>query len=204
MPDRLPLVLLLGAMLPATQGATETVPETRVRITGAREAAAAPEGELLEGRETRSYRVDGELLTLPKPGKRLTGTLLAQDAESVTIRAAGHAQPLRIPREALASMEVSRGRGSRLTGALVGLGVGFALGFALGSSCDDSGSIIDLCGADFGLAVGAVIGLPGALIGLAVPPAERWEHVAIEGPRRVQLKLAPQRGGVGLGLSIGF
>ena len=72
-------------------------------------------------------------------GKRLVGTLLRMDEETLTLGAQKGKGVIEVPRSAITRMEVSRrasrkGKGARI-GALVGLGAAVAIGFAAGDDC---------------------------------------------------------------------
>jgi uncharacterized protein YcfJ len=129
----------------------------------------------------------------PKP---LSGSVVALDERSLTVRTTGRDEPVRVPREAIAKLEVSAGRGSRIGhvtfGALVGglaglLAVSRSGGWKYGGETQG---------------VAAIGVLAGGLIGAAIPPAERWTDVTLAG-RRVAIVPRPDLG-VGLGVALGF
>lgn len=152
-------------------------------------------------------------------GKRLVGTLLRMDEETLTLGAQKGQGVIEVPRSAITRMEVSRrssrkGKGAGI-GALVGLGAAVAIGFATGDDCDSlpepgpgwSGLVErlnrNLCmGKGETAAIVSILTVPaGALIGLGAAPGERW---AATTPDRLSVAVRPVRGGVGAALSLRF
>jgi hypothetical protein len=156
----------------------------------------------------------------------VTGTLLFQDADSVTLLEKVKAGPVMaspragppaiqliegrrvsVPRPQISRLEVSTGHSSAGTGALIGAGIGVAGGVALGvaSLCsnndgmfclDTPGQVVVLAAATG--AIGAAI---GAIVGLCVHH-ERWVPAG-DGPRASVMLLPSETGGA-VGVSIRF
>ena len=146
---------------------------------------------------------------LPRPHEVLTGRLVAQDDESLTIAFDGRKDPYRVPREVVRRLEVSTGqksRGSRVAkgagiGLLVGGAVGAVLGAASGGSC--SGGCIPDSGE--GAAVGGIAGgLAGLVLGTAFGLAgstDLWREVPTN---HVQVRLVPVRRGAGVTVALAY
>ena len=84
-----------------------------------------------------------------------------------------------VPLGHVTRLDVSRSRHSRgrkaLGGAIIGLVFGAAIGAAGGGDCE--GSIICFTPAEGAAIGGVVLSATGALIGVLLPPSERWERV---------------------------
>ena len=118
---------------------------------------------------------------------RVVGTVRALDAKTLTVDVSGRSEPLIVPRDRIRQLEVSTGRRSRWTGALIGGLLGAAAGAALGNSTA-SKNAYDIKSAD--QAGGAVLGLlVGAGIGALIPPGERWQDVS---SARYRVSFAPR------------
>jgi hypothetical protein len=106
----------------------------------------------------------------------------------LTLAAEGHASAVVVPRQEITRIDRSGGRHSRgrwaVRGGGLGLLAGVAIGLAKGNTCTGF-ELFDIltagtCSAGTKAAIGGILGIPtGALIGLAVPPGERWEHVPL-------------------------
>jgi hypothetical protein len=172
------------AMIMTTDLAAQT--GLRVRITGVDEYRA---GEIVhigrtEIRGTGILSVAGDVIevrlpdagvvTIPKAGRRVSGRALAADRAIVTLMPENASTPIRVPVDAIARLEVSRGERSRgraiALGIAAGIGGFYAGGWlgmaACGIDCDEA----VLAG---GLAAG--IGL-GGLVGSRIG-RERWEDL---------------------------
>ena len=104
----------------------------------------------------------------------ISGRLLAADSTSLGLRldvAAGDTLARRIPRAAIAVLELDRTHGRSGTGALLGLGIGLFGGILIGNSKKDDGEWGGV-GWYFGGPVYGTIG--GAILGSFVR-SERWE-----------------------------
>jgi hypothetical protein len=166
-------VLALVALLPGTGGQAQSLTsvEPGARVRVAAEAVAA---EPLVG---TFVRLDGNALALRLP-----------DREELTV----------VPREAITKLEVSHGRRSRGRGALIGALAGFAVGaIAVAATPGDDEMFT---AAEATAMVGAMGAGLGALIGLAIPPGEKWESVPT-----AQISVVPsRRGHVRVALSVTF
>jgi hypothetical protein len=135
---------------------------------------------------TVSARAGGSVaarVRITAAGKQTSGRLTAVDAETVTLLPDGKADPIRIPRSSISSVEVSDGKRSRARADLAGVGVGFltGIGVCLVARVADTPNPGPLnlvpafiCAAG-GLGVGVVSGIVAAhLIG-----RERWRPVPL-------------------------
>ena len=120
--------------------------------------------------------------------KPLVGVLQSLRDNTLTLAAEGHASAVVVPRQEITRIDRSGGRHSRgrwaIRGAGLGLLAGVAIGLAKGNTCTGF-EFVDVltlgpCSAGTKAAIGGILGAPaGALMGLAVPPGERWEHVPL-------------------------
>ena len=143
-------------------------------------------------------------VTLATVMNRLTGRALALDDTTLTLQITGQADSTLLRRGDITTLAVSSGRHSRGRGALIGAGVGAGAGIVIGlaSGSDPKGSFLAFSAGDKAL-IGAILLAPiGALIGLAVPPGERWKEVQLD---RIRLSVHPIRGrGLGVSLALSF
>jgi hypothetical protein len=129
--------------------------------------------------------------------QELRGTLLAEDADSLTLQLHPGTGPVRVARSAVRRMYVSRGVPSRAQSAATGA-VGGALGGALwgltnnpdrDSRSDGQAALIGAgLGGGFGIVMGALL------------PRERWHRV--RAPRNVTVAPALSRSGHGLAFNV--
>ena len=126
----------------------------------------------------------------PKP---LVGTLVRLDRDAMALRLADREELALVPRETITKVEVSRGRRSRGRGALFGALVGLAVGaIAVAATPGDDEMFT---AAEATAMVGAMGAGLGALIGLAIPPGEKWEsvptaHISVVPSRRGHVRVA--------------
>lgn len=122
---------------------------------------------------------------------------------------AGGRGPVRLPRDAVTSLEISQGPSRKRRGALIGLGVGAVAGGLLGAfSTSDCHRDEFLClypkeEQGTHIAVGALaLGVVGSAVGALVAHGERWKMVDI-GPARASF--GPIHGrGVGALVALSF
>jgi hypothetical protein len=104
----------------------------------------------------------------------------------------------------IAHLDVSRGRHSRAHGAAIGAGFGALLGVAIGLAAGEDCTGQEFICFDRGetATVGGLLGLPiGTIIGVLVPPGEKWEQVRPP----VHLSIAPRgRGTLALSTTVSF
>jgi hypothetical protein len=147
----------------------------------------------------------GRRLRVTVPGSvGLVGSLLALDDDSLTLQFEGQTRPRVFRRDEITGVAVSAGHRSRGKGALIGAGIGAGIGLAIGlaSGSDDPNQFLAFSAGEKA-AFGVLLLAPlGALVGLAVTPAERWQEL----PRdRIRQGLAPSRGrGVAVSLTFAF
>ena len=116
--------------------------------------------------------------------KPVTGSIVALDAQGLTVKSDARPEPVRIARTDIARLELSAGPGSRIPGAAIGALAGGLLG-ALAVS--RSGGTHIHSADQAAIALGAVL---GGGIGAAVPPGERWREAPLPA-RRVSFVLRP-------------
>jgi hypothetical protein len=175
---------LMVAMIMTTDLAAQT--GLRVRITGVDEYRL---GDIVhigstEIRGTGILSVTGDFIevrlpdvgvvTIPKAGRRVAGRALAADRTIVTLVPEKSSTPIRVPADAIARLEVSRGGGSR--GRAIGVGIaagvgGFFAGAWLGMAACGIDCDAGVTAAAFAAGIG-LGGLAGARIG-----RERWDDL---------------------------
>ena len=154
---------------------------------GVTSARAADAGPIVPGTRLRVFaRTRGD--------KPLAGVLQSFQDDELILTADRDASAVVVPRQEVMRIDRSRGRHSRgrwaFRGAGLGLLAGIALGLARGDTC--TGQFVDIitlgtCAARGKAAVGGIVGIPaGALIGLSVPPGERWEHIPLDRVRSAE------------------
>ena len=135
----------------------------------------------------------------------IRGTLASLGDDSLTLQTRGGADPLVIERSRITRLEVSAGRRSRGRGAAIGAAAGLGIGLlftgvvAANESCE--GYNAEDCGLATGISLillTPVLTVSGAVIGVALPPSERWLRV----PQ--QAKLAGGAPPLGLRLVVRF
>jgi hypothetical protein len=142
---------------------------------------------------------------LPNP---VVGRIASIDGEAITV-SLNSLQSVTVPARAVERVQVSAGRHSRGRGAAVGFGVGALAGALYFGLASAPGCREEFPSSPGGCAVmvttvgAALVGVPGALIGLMVPPGERWETTSRE---RLRVTAQPilRRDGAGLGVSVSF
>jgi hypothetical protein len=120
----------------------------------------------------------------------IVGTLASVSPSTLTIQTGG--DRIAIPREAIRRLEVSRRRGSRRKGALIGAGVGFAATVALYVFMTSQTILSDTEQSQAALAGGALMVPLGAALGAMVAPGERW--AAVPPPPAARMGVHSQRG----------
>jgi uncharacterized protein YcfJ len=134
--------------------------------------------------------------------KRVVGSLVALDGDAITIAADGIGA-LRIPRETIAGLELSRGRTRRtLKGTLIGAAIGAFVG-NVGYSPDPEGCAAGTAACSRSESIRLMTGT-GALVGAwAGHRVQRdlWQPIALD---RVRIGVAPERRGAKAAVSVGF
>lgn len=136
--------------------------------------------------------------------KGVIGKALALDDTSLTLETEGGADTLLLRRDDVTSVATSAGRRSRGKSALMGAGVCAGVGLVVGlaSGDDPKSSFISMTAPQKGLVLGILLAPVGALIGLALPPAERWHKVPLD---RMHLSArGTPSGGVGASVTLAF
>lgn len=133
------------------------------------------------------------------PPQVLRGTLLAEDADSLTLRVHAGTGPMRVARSVVRRMYVSRGIPSRTQSAAAGAvtgAIGGAIGMWLHNNDEGRGSDDNslLLGAGLGGGLGMVMG--------ALLPRERWKRVRM--PSNVAMTPTVSRDARGLAIQIRF
>jgi hypothetical protein len=145
---------------------------------------------------------NGLTLFVPLSEEHLQGRIIALEADHFVVELREGAEIARIPRAAIATVDVSAGRSSRAGHALVGLLVGAALGAGVGAITGTGCSPSDwFCSPGFNAAALAIVCAPIGAVGGAVMPVERWKRVA---EPSVRLGMVPVRGGAAVTLAVRF
>jgi hypothetical protein len=135
-------------------------------------------------------------------GSSLVGEAVALDDSRMTLRVSHRKDLVVVPRPSIQQLELSTGRGSRGRKALIGAAVGTAIGVVVG--LNDYEGATDPITSKAGTAMigGVLLGTLGALVGVALPPGERWKKVPTA---RIHLALTPVRGrGGAISLAFAF
>ena len=144
----------------------------------------------------------------PSDGRRFSAVVVETEPDALVVRTGPDAAPTRVPLAGLQRLQVARGRrGHFKQGALVGFVPGFAFGAYVGNlfGCDDQGPDCT-SGGDalrLGAITGALTGLAGGLVGLAIR-SDRWVDVTGRPAPRVGAALVPVRGGAAARLAVSF
>ena len=140
--------------------------------------------------------------------KPLVGVLQSWQEKELFLAAEGHSSAVVVRRQEVTRIDRSGGRHSRgrwaIRGAGLGLLAGVAIGLAGGNTCTgfDIVMLLGPCSAGGKAAIGAILGVPaGALIGLTVPPGERWEHVPLNQGRSTETHRSRSRNLVSVTIS---
>jgi len=167
--------------------------------TGPASDAALADGARVRLKLSRGVR------DLPNP---VVGRIASIDGETITV-SLNSLQRVTVPARAVERVEVSAGRHSRGRGAAVGFGVGALAGALFFGLASAPGCREEFPSSPGGCTVtvttiGAVlVAVPGALIGVMVPPGERWKTVSRE---RLRVTAQPilRKDGAGIGLAVSF
>jgi hypothetical protein len=150
-------------------------------------SASAADGDVPLQSLTPGMRV--RILAPELSPSKLIGTVHQVSDNSVSLDVPGRNEPVSILREKIARLDVSEGPRSRgvdaAIGAVIGAGIG-AAGCAAGNGSGQghivsTGAVAGVC-ALFGSGI-------GALIGVAIPPGERWKEIAAT---RYRISFAPR------------
>jgi hypothetical protein len=134
------------------------------------------------------------------PSGRVVGRLAGLDADTLTLRVSGEPNELRLRRQAVTRVEISRQRGNRRKATAIGFVVGALAGALLGATTTSSDDWISPGVVATG--AGVALGTAGALLGLATSHGEKWETSSPDG---LHVTFAvPRGGGAGLRLALRF
>jgi hypothetical protein len=166
-------------------------------LAGSLPATAADEGVVPAGSRVR----------VSTPKGRLVGRFVGQQKMTLLLEREkdGRTETLDIPLSDVSRLEVSQGSGGRgkgaMIGVLAGLGAAVAIGLLAGEDCSSRG---DLCFDHGSVILGsAALAVPlGGLVGLAIPPGEKWRPAPARG-LSVEPAAAPG-GGLAVRVAIGF
>ena len=208
---RIVAVVVLLAVLGPALGAAEPALSIGMRL---RLATVKPREDSSRANPARVVREDANCTTLAlasgedpvtwtKEGRWLIGRIVAANDQHVTLEASGGTGRVVVRREDITFVALSEGRRSRGKGALIGAGVGAGVGALVGLASGDDPPGFLAFSAEAKATLAAIVLAPiGALIGLAIPPTERWNEVTTD---RIRLSLAPVRGSVAaVSLKLGF
>jgi len=208
------VLLVLLALPPAVHAAqVEPLrPGQQIRIATVVPPGASPQGggyqipghPVGRNREGVTLPLEGEALTYAVPGRALTGTLLAMDRESLTVKLGGGGEPVTVMRAAITRLEIRQPGRSRGAGAGVGLLVGGAAGALLGlAGGDDDPGIVSFSAGDKAAIFGVLGAGVGALVGFAAGGGGSW--VGVDPAAGVRVSVGPARGdGISAQVRIGF
>jgi hypothetical protein len=217
--------ILFAALTGAAAPVSSHLPQgARLRVT----AAQTPLPLALPGARATVIRTGADdLVLVPGPGRKVTGILVGESEEALLMRLDGRTDLVRIPRAAMARVEVSAGRPPRVGYILGGGVVGVMAGLLVGSVLDGSerrpepprasasvGCGMPLCNFEEWLAgalthrrrasSSALFGVLGAWLGAGVGAAlarERWLPVE---KVNVGVAVFPSAGGAALSLAVRF
>ena len=144
-------------------------------------------------------------LSVPSLGRApVVGRLQSLDSQSLTLVVEGQPSPVVLSRQDVTRFDLSRGRRSRGKGALIGLGIGTAVGALAGiiHGSDPPGTFLAFSAAEYATGFALLGASVGAVVGLAVPPGERWETLPLD---RVHAATASSsRRGAALAITVSF
>lgn len=189
-------VLCFPCTSPALAGQDPPSVETgsRVRIELARDLVIAPAESIPPEKPADTRR-----------GKQVVGQIVEMDGDTLTIALHGRSIRLTVPRDAIARMDLSRGRRSAGERLFKGAGIGALVGGLGGALLGQTGDKDSFCRGSCGALVGGIgFGALGVLVGAAgglASEGERWEQVPA---RAVQVSVKPVARGRGLGLAVSF
>jgi hypothetical protein len=211
-------VLALSAPTWASEGAAPPALKegVRVRLTAARSIHLPGLADVEDGRfKVYAGRVvakdarrivievpDGSTLFVPQSEEQVQGRLVALEADTFVLELHKSTEFARVPRAAIATVEVSAGRSSRASHAALGLLVGAAIGAGMGALTGTTCKPGEwFCSPGFNAAALAIVLAPIGAIGGAAMPVERWKRVA---EPSVRLGVVPTRGGAALAVAVSF
>jgi hypothetical protein len=149
--------------------------------------SAADEDAQLQQSLTPGMRV--RILAPEVSPSKIIGTVNQVSEDSMTLDVPGRNEPVSILREKIARLDVSGGPRSRGIDAAIGAGIGAGIGAAGCALANGSGrGHIVSTGAVAGVCALLGAGL-GALIGVAIPPIERWKQMSAT---RYQVSFGPR------------
>jgi len=166
-------------------------------VTWASVSSASDVVEPRLGKTVRVTTAQEAVLTSPPPGElTVLGTLVEIENDAITILRSHDGHRVRIPRTAVARLQVRAGR-TRGQNALIGSGIGLAIGLGVAliehSRCKGEW----LCGVEFAL---PVLTTPvGALVGVAIPGNRRWVDASTP-----SVAASPRHAGVRLAWAVTF
>jgi hypothetical protein len=139
--------------------------------------------------------------------QRIKGPVVVLGDRTLTLRRGSKPDQVVIPREDIALLEARVRKGRRLMGMTVGLVAGATIGAGIGLSAGDDPEPptnigdIALSSAEKAVALGAALGLAGAVVGAIVAPGEEWKTISLESVgREVGVRVTPS-GHVVIGIS---
>ena len=132
----------------------------------------------------------------------LRGSIISTDDRHLRLLVPKTKEPLVVDRRDVTRVEISLGQRSRGRGARRGFLVGAAIGAVVGlvSYGDAQDPTFNLAGS--AIVAGLLGGATGAIVGVALPPGERWKEA--HGGRPGAALMSMRQPGVGLSVSFGF
>lgn len=149
----------------------------------------------------------GTRVRVSTPQGRLVGSYVEHRGDAIVLarEEEGRTRTVDVALADVSRVEVSQGRGGRgkgaKIGALVGVGAAVVIGALAGESCSGDEMLCFDHGTT-GVMAGILTIPAGALIGLAIPPGEKWGP-APAGGLSVQ-PMATRGGGLGIRVAIAF
>jgi hypothetical protein len=115
-----------------------------------------------------------------RPGQKTVGSFVAVD-DTALVLIDEHGRRVRVPRSSISTIERSEGKHSRGRKALIGLLMGATATAGGSAECQDDSCFGDAGDSASGGLAGLFVGAIGAAIGAALPPAERWVRIDVNG-----------------------
>jgi hypothetical protein len=198
--------VLFATMAPALAPAESALPVgARVRLMTVSPREYARPAQVVH-EDANSVTMDDTsgvgTVTWTKANRWLIGKVEPGGDRTLALWASGGTGRTTVRRADITSVAVSEWRRTRgktaLIGAGIGAGTGVLVGFGLGD--DPREFPIVFTAPQKALVLGVLLGSVGALIGVAVPPGERWREVPAD---HIRVGLSPLRGS-GAAISLGL
>ena len=132
--------------------------------------------------------------------RTIRGELLSMSQNQIALEGLPSGEPVFIPRDQIAMIELSVRSSRRPIGAAIGFGFGVLCGAVIGASTGDDRNDpedepLSWQGGQKAVTFGVIFGLAGAVVGALVAPGERWWVLP---PEQWRLDLDSNEGGGGM------